>query len=238
MRNKLGTFLRGMLLVLMAATTAMTLLGAVGTACLAFNGNLYGPAFKWIVPYMPTYQNFVYISLAAGVAATLVCYAIARGDRWFYLGGLITLLVAGGAVAVQMYYTSYLRDIPFMSAAPANVRFIITVITLIAFVLVRIPPVWNKSGLGRPSNKPGSPAAAGGAALMVAGLLVVSAPLWAAPYHVVDGFNLVETLGVPLLIDGTGLVVAGASMLLFRKRLNALLPRRHTQLAEVRELGG
>ncbi len=236
MRIKFGAFLRGWLLVLMAATTAMTLLGAVGTSCLAFNGNLYGPAFKWIVPYMPTYQMIVYISLVAGVAATLVCYAIVRGDRWFYLGGLVTLLVAGGAVAVQMYYTSYLRDIPFMNAAPANVRFIITVITLIAFVLVRIPTVWNKSGLGMPTNKPGSPTGALGIALGAAGLLIVSTPVWAGPTHMLDGYNLVNTLELPLTVDGIGLLVASASLLLFRKQVDALLPlRKPTLSANLRE---
>src|SRR5512135_1400471 len=111
MKNKLGVILRGVLVVLMGATTVMTLLGAVGTACLAWNGDKYGPAFKWIVPYMLNYQVVVYVSLAAAV----VCYAIARGDRWFYIGGLITLLVAGGAVAYQMYMTSTLRNIPFLA---------------------------------------------------------------------------------------------------------------------------
>ena len=102
--NKSGLVWRIILVVAMGLATTMTLLGAVGTACVAWNGQFYGAAYKWIVPYMPTYQNFVYVSLVAGVAMTLVCYAIARGDKWFYIGGLITLLVGGGAAATQMYY--------------------------------------------------------------------------------------------------------------------------------------
>jgi hypothetical protein len=213
MKNKLGSVLRGVLVVLMGATAVMTLLGAVGTACLAWNGDKYGPAFKWIVPYMLNYQVVVYISLAAGVAAAIVSYAIARGDRWFYLGGLITLLVAGGAVAYQMYMTSTLRNIPFLAPAPANIRFYITLVTLIAFAFVRLPGLWNKGGLGDPKNKPGSPVGAGGIAMIVSGLLILTAPYWAAPTHMLDGYNLVLTLEVPLLVDGIALVVAGVAML-------------------------
>ena len=225
MKNRLGSILRGVLVVLMGATTVMTLLGAVGTACLAWNGDKYGPAFKWIVPYMPNYQTVVYISLAAGVAAAIVSYAIARGDRWFYVGGLITLLVAGGAVAYQMYMTSTLRNIPFLAPAPANVRFYITLITLIAFAIVRLPGLWNKTGLGDPKNKPGSPVGAGGIAMIVSGLLILTAPYWAGPTHMLDGYNLVLTLEVPLLVDGIGLVVAGMAML-FSPRLVARVSKR------------
>lgn len=222
MKNKLGAILRLVLVILMGATTAMTLLGAVGTTCLAFNGDKYGPAFKWIVPYMPTYQTFVYVSLVAGIAATLVCYAIVRGDRWFYLGALITLFLAGGAAAVQMYYTSSLRHIPFFAAAPTNIRFIITLVTLIAFAIVRLPGLWNRSGLGNPTRKPGSPTTAGGAALIIVGLLFLSAPFWAGPSHTVDGYNLVNTLEVPLLVDGVALVAAGIGLITAGKRFAAL----------------
>lgn len=213
MKNRLGSVLRVVLVVLMGATAAMTLLGAVGTSCLAWNGDKYGPAFKWIVPYMPTYQMLVYVSLVAGVAAVLVCYAVARGDRWFYIGALATLVVAGGAAAVQMYYTATLRQISFFAAAPTNIRLYITILTLVAFVLVRFPGVWNKSGLGSRSNKPGSPMAAGGATLIVTGLLVLSTPIWAGPTHMLDGYNLVDTLIVPLLVDGIALVVGGTVLL-------------------------
>ncbi len=225
MKNRLGAILRGVLVVLMSATTVMTLLGAVGTACIAWNADKYGAAFKWIVPYMPTYQMLVYISLAAGVVAAIVAYAIARGDKWFYIGALLTLVVAGGAAAVQMFYTSSLRQISFFAAAPTNVRLYITAITLIAFLIIRIPGIWNKSGLGSPTSQPGSPMAAGGAALIVAGALIVTTPLWVGETHMLDGYNLVYTLELPLLIDGIAMLLAGAAMV-FGRRVLALVQTR------------
>ena len=151
MQNKSVWIWRGALALLMGASTVMTILGAVGTACLAWNGNLYPPqAFGWIVPHMPTYQLLVYVSLAAGIALAVVTYALARGDKWFYIGALIFLVIAGGAAAYQMYLTSSLKKIAFFAAAPTNMRLYITALTLIVLLIVRIPGVWNRSGLGNP----------------------------------------------------------------------------------------
>ncbi len=55
--NKSSLTLKIVLALFLGASTVMTLLGAVGTACLAWNGDKYGPPFKWIVAAMPMYQN-------------------------------------------------------------------------------------------------------------------------------------------------------------------------------------
>ena len=81
--------------------------------------------------------------------------------------------------------------------------------------MVRFPGIWNKSGLGNPTSKPGSPLAAGGAALIVAACAILTAPLWAAPDHVIDGYNLVLTLEVQLLVDGIAILVAGVGMVVY-----------------------
>lgn len=219
--NKLGLTLKIVLALFLGASTVMTLLGAVGTACLAWNGNLYGPPFKWIVPAMPMYQTLVYISLVAGVALAIVTYAFLRGDRWFYIGSLIFLIVGGGAAAYQMYLTSSLKQISFLATPPTNIRFYITVATLIAFIIVRFPGIWNKSGLGSGKSSGGSFTAPTGMALMLTGVMLMTAPMWASPEHVIDGFNYVTTLQVPLFIDGLGLTLAGA-VIFFARRLLAL----------------
>ncbi len=209
---------RGVLALLLGASTVMMILGAVGTACLAWNGNLYPPkVFGWIVPHMPTYQLLVYIGLAAGVALAIVTYALLRGDRWFYIGALIFLVIGGGAAAYQMYLTSSLKNISFFAAAPTNVRLYITALTLLVLLLVRIPGVWNKSGLDKSGGGKSNFAAPTGMALMLTGFLLITAPMWAAPEHIVDGFNYVTTLQLPLVVDGVALMIGGAGLLLYRK---------------------
>ncbi|MCI0477915.1 MAG: hypothetical protein L0Y55_16865 [Anaerolineales bacterium] len=218
MQNKGVWIWRGILALLLGASTVMTILGAIGTACLAWNGNLYPPkVFGWIVPHMPTYQLLVYIGLAAGVALAVVTYALLRGDRWFYIGALIFLLIGGGAAAYQMYLTSSLKNISFFAAAPTNVRFYITALTLLVLLIVRIPGVWNKSGLGKRGGGKGNFGAPTGMALMLTGFLLITAPTWAAPEHIVDGFNYVTTLQLPLVVDGLALMIGGAGLLLARR---------------------
>lgn len=219
--NKLGLTLKIVLALFLGASTVMTILGAVGTACLAWSGNLYGPAFKWIVPAMPVYQNLVYLSLVAGMALAIVTYAFLRGDQWFYVGALISLIVAGGAAAYQMYTTSSLKGVSFFQTAPTNIRFYITVATLIAFLIVRFPGIWNKSGLGSGGSGGSNFTTPAGMALMLTGILLMTAPLWASPEHVIDGFNYVTTLQLPLLIDGLALTIAGAAIF-FSRRLLAI----------------
>lgn len=218
--SKLNLTLKIVLALFLGASTVMTILGAVGTACLAWSGQLYGPAFKWIVPAMPLYQVMVYVSLVAGVGLAIVTYAFLRGDKWFYVGSLIFLAVGGGMAAYQMYMTSSLKGVSFFQTAPTNIRFYITVATLIAFIVVRFPGIWNQSGLGGKSSG-GSFTAPTGMALMVTGILLMTAPMWASPEHVIDGFNYVTTLQVPLLIDGLALTIAGA-VIFFARRLLAL----------------
>jgi hypothetical protein len=216
--NKAGLTLKIVLALFLGASTVMTILGAVGTACLAWNGQFYGPAFKWIVPVMPVYQILVYISLVAGVALAIVTYAFLRGDKWFYLGALLFLIVGGGAAAYQMYMTSSLKGVSFFQTAPTNVRFYITVVTLIAFLIARFPGIWDKISAGGSVGK-GSFTTPTGAALMLMGILLMTAPLWASPEHVIDGFNYVTTLELPLLVDGAALTIAGAAILIAHRLL-------------------
>lgn len=221
MNKKLNLTLKIVLALFLGASTVMTILGAVGTACLAWNGNLYGPPFKWIVPAMPLYQIMVYVSLVAGIALAIVTYAFLRGDKWFYVGSLIFLVIGGGMAAYQMYMTSTLKGVSFFQTPPTNIRFYITVATLIALIVVRFPGIWDKSGLGSGKSSGGSFTAPTGMALMLTGVLLMTAPMWASPEHVIDGFNYVTTLQVPLLVDGLALTITGAGIF-FARRLLAL----------------
>jgi len=221
MTNKSGLVWRIILVVAMGLTTTMTLLGAVGNVCLAWNAPYYGPAYNWIVPYMPTYQTFVYVKLAVGVVMTLVCYAIVRGDKWFYIGGLITLLVGGGAATVQMFYTSSLKEVPFLATPPTNIRFFITIGTLIIFLIVRMPGIWNTLNSGS-ANGRGNLGIPTGIALIVSGLAMLTTPIWVGPSHMFEDQNLVMTLAVPIVIDSIAMIVGGIG-LMFAKRILGII---------------
>jgi hypothetical protein len=63
-------------------------------------------------------------------------------------------------------------------------------------------------------------------ALMLTGVMLMTAPMWASPEHVIDGFNYVTTLQLPLLVDGLMLTLIGAGLLLSRRLLARVQGRR------------
>ncbi len=214
MAEKTGKVLRLIAIVLMGLTAVFTLLGAVGTSCIAWNANLYGKAFAMYVPYMPVYQILVYTKLVIAVIGILATYALLRTEKWAYSGALIALVCGLANAAIQMYYSSTLKGKPFLAIAPTNVRFFITLLTLVVFLLLRIPGIWSKVGFDRPQYGRGPKMSSGGLTLFLGGLVTLSTPMWAGPTHMLDGYNLVYVVGVPLMAVGTGMVVAGLGLLL------------------------
>jgi len=213
MSPKTGAILRIIAIILVGLTAAFTLLGGIGTTCVAFNAEKYGRAFAMFVSYKPTYQLFVYVSLAAGIAGLVAAFAMVRGYKWAYWGALIIVLVSLVVAAVHMYYSSTLKGVSFFATPPENMRFYAAAITLVFLLLLRLPGIWQWANFTLPWRGRGASSAAGGLAAFVAGVITITTPLWAGPSHMLDGYNLVNVLQVPLTLGGWGLVLAGLSLL-------------------------
>jgi hypothetical protein len=213
MNSKSGKIMRVIALVLMGTTAIFTLLGGVGTACVAWNASFY-PPFKMFTPYMPTMQLLVYISVFAAMLLLVSTYALVRGDKWSWLGSVILLAIGMGAAAYQMYVSSTLRYTSFFNTAPTNMRFYISLITLVYMLVIRIPTVWQKVDLFGPWRGKGSRATGGGLAALMAGIVAVTTPLWAGETHMLDGYNLVNYFEVPLMVLAWSLLILGLGLIL------------------------
>ncbi len=91
-------------------------------------------------------------------------------------------------------------------------RFYLTTLVLVIFLLLRLPPVWRliNGFAGGGKGKWQTPT---GLAAFAAGLVVLTAPLWATPTHIgPDGANWVNLIRVPLLAGGALLAVFGAGL--------------------------
>ncbi len=210
--NKLAKVLRVIAVVMLGLTAAVTLLSGVGTTCVAFGAEKY-ESMAGIVPYKPLYQAFVFLTIAVGVAAIVVTVGFSRGQRWSYGGSLLILMIGILVGGTHMYFSNMLRG----SSMPADMRVYLSVLTMALLLALRIPGVWQgldwRDGGGR------SGMAAGGTALIVAGLATLSAPLWATPTHVFDGRNWAHFIDAPLLIGGGILLLAGLGVLLAGRAL-------------------
>ncbi|HEY3313666.1 MAG TPA: hypothetical protein VGL40_00055 [Bacillota bacterium] len=92
MKKDLTWKVRGTGIALMGLTAVFTLLGGVGTVCVAWGAEKWKP-FAGLVPYKPIYQWATVVTLLAGLAGMIITYALLRGEKWSYVGALTTLVV-------------------------------------------------------------------------------------------------------------------------------------------------
>jgi hypothetical protein len=182
-RSTLGKTLRGFAIILFALTVTFQLMGGVGSSCVAFAAENYD-SMAGIVPYKWLYQILVVVTTAIALFGVRTVVALARSETWSYRAAL-GVLVGGALVAgIQMTASQMLRG----ASAPNNVRFYLTAFTLLVFLLLRVPGVWEQVRLTE-KGKNGLPGAAVRAAIVLCALVVLTAPLWVAPSHMIGGIN-------------------------------------------------
>lgn len=201
--------LRALLIVLLGVTAAITLLGAIGSFCIAFLPENFGEKWAPFIQIKPYFQLLVIASLVAGVLGVWATLRLRRGTPKAYALSLVFLIAGLAPAAIQMYFSATLRD---GATAPNNVRVYITAITLLLFLLIRLPGVWEKVGFGGSAGSGGKAGSA--AAFILSGLLTLTTPLWVQASHMVEGYNTANELLAPLLAIGACLTVIGAAILL------------------------
>ncbi len=216
----LAKTLRIIAIVLMGLTTVMTLLGGIGTVCIAWFPERW-ESLAVMAPYKPIYQTATIITLAAAIAGGTVTYGLIRGRKKAYTTALIVLLVGLSTAGVKMYFSNMVRG----SVAPTHIRFILTSITLLVLLLLRIPGVWSQITSTGAEGPPDSGAAAS-VALILGGVVTLTTPLWAGPTHTIDGYNWVLALRELLIVGGGTMIVLGLGLLARRISFRAGEARR------------
>ena len=192
--------------ILLSLAAAMTLLGGIGTSCVAFAAENFGPAMAPLIPVKPIFQVLVVASLLAGIVGVVGIVRLVRrspGAVWWVLGFLGVGLVTSG---IQYWYSLTLRG----STAPNDMRLYLTAIALVWLLVMLIPGVWRRTGFGETSTTRSGMGAPVRLAMVAAGALIATTPWWAAPTHYVDGVNTAQVLFWPLVVTGVALVAYGA----------------------------
>jgi hypothetical protein len=209
MKKRIARILHIATLVLMGLTAAMTLLSAVGTTCVAWGAEKYA-SMAALVPYKPLYQIIVVVTFVVGLAAVAATAGLIRRTPWAYRATIATLAAGILVSGVHVYASAALRG----SAAPANVRFYLSILTLIAALLMHLPGLWEliRSDERDPCSDASTPAS--GLVAVTSGLAIVTAPLWAGPTHLLDGVQWANVLATPLTALGAALCIFSATTLL------------------------
>jgi hypothetical protein len=228
--------LRGAAIVLLGFSAVFAILSGVGTSCVAWGATNYQP-FASLAPYGWLFQLLVFVNVAAGGAGLFVTFSLMRRKSSSYVGSLLMLLIFVSTAVVQMYYSSSLRGVSFFATPPTSIRFYLTSVVLLYFLALKVRPLWIAAGMAPGLGETSIPKGVSAAFLLVAGLTVLTTPVWAGASHVIDGYNFVNVLLLPISISGGSLVLGGVfllvpppwryvGLLLYFKRRGAAIARR------------
>jgi hypothetical protein len=210
MDDRTGKVLRTIGIIFFALATVMNLLGGIGTSCAAFLTKQYPPFSALIKQNMQwLYQGLVVTTVLIAVVGIWVLIELIRRKEKAFRDALIVLVVGIILAGIQYYYSLQL----FGKAAPTNVKFYSNVIALIIFMIFLIPGIREKISF---SNKDSGTDknTAGGLAAIIAGIILLTTPVWAGLSHTYHGVNWVNLLQTELNISGILLIGGGAALLM------------------------
>jgi len=206
MRNKWwARVLRIVGIVFMSLTAAFTLLGGAGTTCVALNPTGYGGKFAGIASFQWLWILFVLIGIAAGILGIRAVVMLIKGKEQAYRAAMIALLVGTIINAIHLLASRSLRG----SSMPVDGVLYVNLLTLLIFLIFRIPAIWQGVNFEKPVNdqKPGNFISA--IALGSVGLLTLTIQFMMAPTHTIGGTNYSDFWHVTMSILGGGLILAG-----------------------------
>ena len=210
MNDRTGKTLRTVGLIFFGLTTAMNLLGGIGTTCAAFLTRDYPPYWVLIKEDMQwLYQGLVITTVLIGLVGIWVTIQLARGKKNAFRNALIVLVIGTILAGIQFYYSLQL----FGKATPANMKFFSNVVTLILFLIYLIPGIRERVSFSK-NNGGTDKNTAGGLAAIVVGILLLTTPVWAGPSHSFQGVNWVNLLQTELNISGILLTGGGVALLM------------------------
>lgn len=218
--DKTGKIIRILAIIFLGMTAAMNLLGGIGTTCAAFSDNVgYRMAFKELMDYRWLYQILVVTTILVGLAGIWGLIRLVRGSPNVYRDILIILVVGCILGGIHYYASMTLRG----KAAPANVKFYINILTLIVFLVFKLPGLREKVNFSSPGGK-NETDTAGGITAIMAGTLMLTVFHWAGPSHTYFQQNWTYVFYVPLVVVGTALTLWGV-LLIGRAVRNSLTPQ-------------
>jgi len=204
----MGKFLRFIGILFMGLTAAFTILGGVGTTCVALDATQY-EGMEAIAEFQWLYIFYVLATVAIGILGIRSTIALVRGKEKAYRDALIAL-ISGAVIGIIHIMTSRaLRG----ASMPVDMVVYATVITLALFLILGLPKI--KQMVGFEKGDDNGKIAAGGMTAIVAGMLFLSVQMWAGPTHIFDGINLADHFHTQMMVGGGTLFVVGLGLLIY-----------------------
>jgi hypothetical protein len=206
MRNKWwARLLRIVGIVFMSLTAAFTLMGGAGTTCVALNPTGFEGKFAGIAPFQWLWVLFVLIGIAAGILGVRAVVLLIKGTKNAYRAALIALLLGTGINAIHMFASRALRG----GSMPVDGVLYTNVLTLVIFLLFRIPGVWQGVAYEKPAGEKKTGKQAAAIALAAVGMLALTIQFLMAPTHTIGGVNYADVWHTTLTALGLASILIG-----------------------------
>jgi hypothetical protein len=212
----MGKVLRWIGIVLMGLTAAFTIMGGAGTTCVALAAENY-PSMAGIAPYKWLYGIFVIATIAIGVMMARATVLLVKGRQNAYRYTVISLVLGTIVGIIHMVFSRNLRG----SSMPVDAVTYTAVLTLMIFLIFKIPAIWAKVDFTQAPKVDNE--TAGGAAAIVSGGLAFSIQYLIASTHTMNGgINYGDAFHTSMTIVGWGLVLGGVSLIAAAQLRNKL----------------
>ena len=223
----MGKFLRFIGILFLSISALFNIAGGAGTTCVALNPTEY-EGYEAIANFQWLYILYVIVTAAFGVMMVRAVVLIVKGRPNAYRYSMIALVGAIIVGVIHIITSRALRDSG--SSMPVDGVVYTTVLTLIIFLIFKIPAVWEKVDFTRAKKKDSD--AAGGAAAIVCGILSLTIQYLMAPTHTINGINYGDAFHLTTTTLGWGLIVLGFALIVAsRHSLNLPVLQRFTSKA-------
>jgi hypothetical protein len=203
----MGKVLRWVGIILMALTSVFTILGGAGTTCVALAAENYDSMVE-ITPYKWLYVIFVITTITVGVIMARATLMLIKRKPNAYRDTIVALLAGIIVGLIHMVVSRSLRG----SSMPVDAVVYTAVLTLIVFLIFKIPGIWAKVDYSQAPK--GDNETAGGAAAIVSGMLAFTIQYLMASTHTMNGgINYGDAFHTSMTVVGWGLVLGGISLM-------------------------
>ncbi len=203
----MGKFLRFIGILFLSISALFNIAGGAGTTCVAVNPKGYGPKFAAIASVQWLYILYVLVTLAFGVMMVRAVVLVVKGRDNAYRYSMIALIGATVVGVIHMITSRSLRG----SSMPVDGVVYATVLTLIIFLIFKIPGVWEKVDFTKAKKKDSE--TAGGAAAIVAGVLSLTIQYMMASTHTINGINYGDAFNTTMTVVGGALLLLGVGII-------------------------
>lgn len=215
-------------ILFMGLTAGFTLLGGVGTTCVAVAPKNYD-SMKALAPFQWLYGLFVLVGVALGIAGIRATIQLIKGAPQSYRSAMIVLL---SGTAVGIFHIAVSRMLRGKSM-PVDAVVYTTVLTLIIFLIFRIPSIWEIVDFSKGNAQSNRPA--GGAAAILLGLLALTIQYTMGSTHTWNGINYADAFNLSMTVIGLACLALGFGIFILQVLQNFRIRR---QLFQEKALKG